>query len=102
MLWIGKLREFSAKAASEANRPGATDLEKIDQAVAAKGTRAVETYAQGREHVHLVLKKFDERIAADPTLKVHINQLERPRIDKYASFSIEAAVQKVLDGMNEN
>lgn len=96
--WAGRLREF---AAAEDPRIPASDLEKIDQAVARGGDPASRAYQAGRKRVADVLADFRSKIEAaadDPAERGKLN-IERRRLNHYASFPFEAAVERVRNGM---
>jgi uncharacterized caspase-like protein len=97
--WAGRLREFAGEAVPDNYKPAATELEKIDQAVAAAGPGAIRLYNTGRQHVSDILEQLDKRIAAtsDKGERLKLEKFERPRLRNYASFSIEAAAQRVMD-----
>jgi hypothetical protein len=101
--WVGRIREFAGDAASAGDRPAATELEKIDQAVAAKGSAALRNYEQGRQHVRKKLQEIDKKIdaALSKAERLRLEKFERPKLSNYVSFSEEAAAQRVLDGMEE-
>ncbi|MDH3717047.1 MAG: protein kinase [Planctomycetota bacterium] len=101
--WVGRIREFAGDAPSARDRPAASELEKIDQAVAARGSAALRNYEQGRQHVRKQLQAIDKKIdaALSKAERLRLQRFERPKLSNYVSFSEEAAAQRVLDGIEE-
>ncbi len=99
--WIGRLREYAGSAAKENDRPKPVELEKIDNAIAGGGFHVERAYRKGRDDVLTIVREVDERIAKFPEQKLQLERFERPRLDKYVSFDIGAAVERVLADMEK-
>jgi hypothetical protein len=98
--WVGRLREFSAAAASPARRPPQATIDALDAAIANRGGEIAELYEQGRAAVREVGRDFDRRIAAADDSEQRRLRVDRWNLRHYASFSLESAAQQVVAAMD--
>ncbi len=99
--WAGKLREFAAEV--DPPRSVSSDLlQQLDAAVASRGQPAASLYQEGRDAAKVVFQDFDARIAAatDEAAKAKL-RIDRRNLRHYAAFPFDAAVQSVLNGLDQ-
>jgi serine/threonine-protein kinase len=101
LYWVGQLRQYAGAAA--ANPVPAIELQKIDNAVAVGKFPFEGPYNRGRDSVRAQLRKIDAEIAAaSPQDQILLRRSKRPKLDLYVTYDIDAAIQRVLDGMEKD
>lgn len=101
LYWAGQLREYAASAAANPVPP--VEVAKIDNAVAVGEFPFQSPYNRGRESVTTKLRKIDAEIAdASPQDQILLRRSKRPKLELYVTYDIAAAVQRVLDRMEED
>jgi serine/threonine-protein kinase len=99
--WIGQLREFAAKAATENRRPSAAALEALDAAIAEHGADAQRCYQAGKAKSQAVMDGFDQKIRASEDTGERLRLgIERRQLPRYATFPFEDAKQDILGGLD--
>ncbi|MFP6614320.1 MAG: hypothetical protein VB835_18565, partial [Pirellulales bacterium] len=101
LYWAGQLREYAASAAANPVPP--VEVAKIDNAVAVGEFPFQSPYNRGRESVTTKLRKIDAEIAdASRQDQILLRRSKRPKLELYVTYDIAAAVQRVLDRMEED
>ena len=100
LFWTGQLREFAATV--QDTRPVTEEsLKKLDEAVAALGEVAKQSYEEGRAKTGSAAREFDKQLAEahDEAAKLTL-RMNRRQLPNYVSFPFDDAVQGILAGLD--
>ena len=97
--WAGALRQFAISASEPSLMR--SDVEELDQAVAARGDDAKELYRQGVEAVREAVRKLDaERAEASPEKRSALG-IDRRRVTFYTTFNFALVADFIRQNLDE-
>jgi eukaryotic-like serine/threonine-protein kinase len=102
MEWAGRLREFVATTPQDRIKPTSEAFAQLDAAVAQHGPAAQQAYQKGRTATRTAMEDIDKRITEAPdTAAATKLEIDKGRINNFAQFSIDLAVQYILEHLNQ-